>query len=49
MELTPKMKRNINKTIAEINSKDIEMPNTLATKITIVLADKVDSFFAFAR
>lgn len=49
MELTPKMKRNINKTITEINGKDIEMPYMPATKITLELADKVDSFFAFAK
>jgi len=47
MELTPKMKRNINKTITEINANDIEMPNRPASKITLELADKVDSFFAF--
>jgi len=49
MELTPKMKRNINKTITEINAKNIEMPNSLAVEITLELADKVDSFFAFAK
>ena len=49
MELTPKMKQNINKTITEINGKDIEMPNTLAAKITLELANKVDSFFAYAK
>ena len=47
MELTPKMKQNVNKTITEINGKDIEMPNNPAPKITLELAGKVDSFFAF--